>query len=658
MPVQANAGARVATDSRGAVIGGTGGGRATLKRWSLEIVRVNGANVAIVRGVRCDIQNPVGCLWRTSEIVRAETPTLLVTRKSEYVELVGRLYKPLAEAVGLANRLAKLFATGFPLHEWRQLVDRARLPRWPSHSRPAVPEPAKAADMATVVSESESDCVFIGQPAQPLRPAPAALGSRPALGRVRFEAPRPRGKARPRTAIAMTGAGIEGVAAMVGSKPVVAPSKPRRRPTKLQPVEALAAAPSNPRGRHRRRALGDDRNPSRTAANDASEDCPAIPPSEAGCARRWREADVELLRLAMDKVRPSAPHYWRRVAFFVGRPEEECQARAQGGRGCRAASADAGGDTVGTKRRRRRTAAKPILAAGVDEADVEASLAVGALPARDGPRRAQKVRKLLDFHSFGANRDLLTLPAAMASAPAAEVAAVTDQTASTGELAAEAACDTNAAIADDVGAARDVTSGDTPAAAAPSDNMRPDCSTPAPSTPCNAGVLDFLVELHTGCTPPATPSRQRARLPTEADGRPLPPPAGLESTEESLSSLLGLGDGTWQPKGIDRFICDARARRGKLLAPGRSAEELRGCARPLRAADLQARMSIRRAPRLFRKVYADAAHAVAAFDCGMRAPSESEDDAAPIAYIPKAPRGVGVTTPPEDDEGKDRDEDM
>lgn len=110
----------------------------------------------------------------------------------------------------------------------------------------------------------------------------------------------------------------------------------------------------------------------------------------------------------------------------------------------------------------------------------------------------------------------------------------------------------------------------------------------------------------------------------------------------SLWSNLDLGDGGWQPKGVDSFICDARARRGKLADHGAEAR-----ARAKHSA-LHGMSSERR------QGLAARLGAPADWGAGFRAclgeplkhdASESEDDEmAPVAAIPRVPQGL-VETP-------------
>lgn len=101
-------------------------GRVTLTQWSLELIAQRGRRkIPVVRGVRYDQKGPSNCMWRTCEIVDVVTPKLLLTRKSAVVELVGPLSRSLALKVHLPARLARNFASGFPVQGWMDLLSSA-----------------------------------------------------------------------------------------------------------------------------------------------------------------------------------------------------------------------------------------------------------------------------------------------------------------------------------------------------------------------------------------------------------------------------------------------------------------------------------------------------------------------------------------------------
>jgi len=320
--------------------------------------------------------------------------------------------------------------------------------------------------------------------------------------------------------------------------------------------------------------------------------------------RAWAPADVATLHRALRSVRPSTPHFWQQVAARVGRPAEECQERAFG--------AAAASSSRPLKRRRRFAAVAGAATASAGQDVPLASL--DNVPRKDGPRRAQRLRAFLNARSFGAGRDFLQVP------PPAELAAPVALVVTT-------------------------------VAPAASEGVEQGTSAPAVEggQAPSPGSLKFFASLHTGCTPDAK-SRQGAAavggarrqlfaaspgggddddLASEGDGTGDGAADGLAN-----SVLLDLGDCTWQPKGLDGFICDARARRGTLARIGSTgASSLPAACRP-RAAELAARADLRRAPALFRQADKRAA-ALAALESTPRSgDSESEDEMAPVAIVP------------------------
>jgi len=157
------------------------------------------------------------------------------------------------------------------------------------------------------------------------------------------------------------------------------------------------------------------------------------------------------------------------------------------------------------------------------------------------------------------------------------------------------------------------------------------------------GSLAFLDSLHTGCTPSSSGKKSkqvvRKLFPQAEDAAPrcLDDAFAETLSAPDCKSLLDSGDTTWQPMGIDTFICGARVRRGRSRGLPLQRHLPRGPVLPLRAAELAARAELRRAPKLFRKVDVSAIEAAAAFDYDSprSAPAESDDEVAPVAAIPK-----------------------
>lgn len=106
-------------------------GEVILKGWSLELVKVRNHDgmVPVVRGRRCDARSAAGskAYWRTSEIVEAESPTVLRTRTQVVVVLVGPLSDEMATKVGLPHSLVLLFKRGFPIQTWKSDVQKASI---------------------------------------------------------------------------------------------------------------------------------------------------------------------------------------------------------------------------------------------------------------------------------------------------------------------------------------------------------------------------------------------------------------------------------------------------------------------------------------------------------------------------------------------------
>jgi len=368
---------------------------------------------------------------------------------------------------------------------------------------------------------------------------------------------------------------------------------------------------------------------------------------EEGCSGPWTEAHLARLREALALVRPSAPHFWRQVALFVGRPPDECQTQAYGSE---------------ERERRARKRGRKALEEGDEELAGEREVARVVLPRGDGPRRAQKLKAFITARSFGAHRDFLKVPCAPAKScvPAAAAplaaAAAPEGAASGADGFGEEASEPLAEPTDDAAssaAAAAAAATAAPAAAAAAWAVVP-FEAAVEGAPGQAGALspsglEFLgsLALHTGLTPCAKRARPSAATAAGAGGSGG---GGASDVVRRLDdafddvaaadgkSLLDLGDSTWQPKGIDRFIFDARTRRGKLNGRGPFAGRIPTPARaPISAVELAARHEFRKAPRLFRKVDVNSAAAAAAFDFvdgSPRSVAENSEDEAPIAWVP------------------------
>merc|ERR1712037_1009346 len=95
------------------------------------------------------------------------------------------------------------------------------------------------------------------------------------------------------------------------------------------------------------------------------------------------------------------------------------------------------------------------------------------------------------------------------------------------------------------------------------------------------------------------------------------------------NDCLDLGDSLWEPKGLEGFICETRARRSKI-ASSDSTFTRRVLPSPSRT-----RAALSRAPQLFRKVDCHDAMVAALDQTPKSVASESDqDEMAPIAFIP------------------------
>lgn len=510
--------------------------RVVLEQWSLEVVaRQGGEKVVVVRGIRRDAQGATDAVWRTCEIMDVVTPTLLVTRKTAMVELVGPLSRPLARQLRVPARLVRSFADGFP-KDWReQLVAPQSRGRQPGRSQSNV----KAGECS--LEEPSEHRTLIVPPPQP--PAPA-------------------------------------VASRVRSRP---------------------------------------------------------PPKRTSSA--WTEEELANLQQALAKVRPSVPFYWRQVAMLVGRLPEECRSKAFG----------AGHGPPQSPPAKRRKCV-PFPAAGLDV--VSQPVTLKAMAQRDGPRRAQQLRNHLHAASFGASRDLL-LPVARGAASAGAASR------------AYQPCASDEVVAPPLERTCAATDGG-PVPGTPPQRLRHEASrgggedaVQAPdfgaSLEASPSSQKFLDSLHTGLTPRGKQLPLNRKLvfqsPPRIQGR-------RDNGEEdelqpaALLSSLDLGDSTWQPKGVDSFICDARARRAQLgKVPQRPVPA------PLRRQGLASRLGWREAPPLFRQVDSWGARVAACFE-NPSGPedgaSDSDDEVAPIATIPKVSQGL-VDTPSVGSEPEDCD---
>jgi len=137
------------------------------------------------------------------------------------------------------------------------------------------------------------------------------------------------------------------------------------------------------------------------------------------------------------------------------------------------------------------------------------------------------------------------------------------------------------------------------------------------------GYLAFLGSLHTGFTPPRD---RRAKKP-----RPV---------ARQLYDEDGGDDRRWEPKGLDGFVCRARAARlrGRATRGGRRGAGGGGSGRPTRHCGVAA---MRDAAKRFRQASAAIATLTALEGTTASPRSESEDEAAPVASVPPLDAGAG-----------------
>lgn len=302
----------------------------------------------------------------------------------------------------------------------------------------------------------------------------------------------------------------------------------------------------------------------------------------------WTAADVGLLQKSLLEVRPSTPHFWQRVAACVGKPATECQAHAFGPVSSRS-----------TDKHCRDSVMKNC--AGNEIKNQALPTELGPAPKKDGPRRAQRVRTFLNARCFGRGRDFL-----YASPSKPQNGASPKRTPSKNMLPET-----------------DLLK---------SDSNAPQFLADAFASPTS---INFLDSLHTGCTPTSGQKLKRVATPfsmasssmiTKSNVGTLDDDGDDDDVGHSMNeNHLDLGDCTWQPIGLDSFICEARDRRNKLA---RSGKLWTSRARTSPHSSGTARVKMRRASGLYRKVKA-------AMDATPKSvASESEDELAPVAAIP------------------------
>jgi len=562
--------------------------RVSLEQWSLELVSQAGGEsgqraVPVVRGVRLSATGPPGALWQTSEIVHVMEPRTLLTRTGQIVELRGPLCQQLADRLHLPRQLAQSFQAGFPQHAWLALLRYVSQP----------PPPAIIAAL---------EACNHGQPQQARRPVAV---------------------------------------------------------------------------RHHAR---------RTKAGTA-------PPQKAG----WTAADVAALRQALREIRPSQANYWQLVAQQVGRPTEECQRQAFGadapaapsGPGKRRATRGnvrdkenvappeeelAGAPQKDGPRRAKRVRAflnarsfgsgRDFLQLEPNLADDEPAAASAAVPPPAAPPVAAANAESADVEKLAADvanseTSPPTAPTTTASAREAEASTTAGNFSAEVAVAEHAVTNNNnnnnnsnnnnnnTSNTDNIqthglqtNERTNTSNTDNQSEAAPVAAATLPVGRPGLPDAPSPGSLLFLSSLHTGLTPegPAAQRWQMDSSPGLADcfGGRRRLQFGEEEELDEAEDVLGLGDSSWEPKGLDGFICEARARRGRFLAARGRGEMAPGSPlRPVRTKELAARQEMHRAPALLRRVDGrDFARAALDTTPKSEASETSEDEMAPIANIP------------------------
>lgn len=592
-----------------------------LTRWSVELVRQPGSHaVALVRGVRHDGENfdiKAPKLWRTAEVARAMSPTILITRTQLVVQLVGPMSKKLSLRLQLPQWLEPHFRHGFPLQTWALLVKYAGFLPTTIGSDVCSASHSQASNPHQIAPESEpTECEKVPEHAHDLPHAQSSASDFDWIGSLQ-EIPdsTSRQATRPSLRVDEAAKGLVDEAfrqlsntqcAAQGAVDTEASAKPLIV-TSMTPLlvagsrvrrifrdgwfsAKIAAFGANDQGGVAALLAYDDgfwellpmedlhtlsrRKRLRTAAPDGSfSDGDGDIVRKRPCRRlygkqqptrssqaKWSKADEAALQTALREVRPDAAQFWQRVSDIVGKSAEECQSHSFKQRVDKLDSA------AGKARAHRgdKPAVAPVR-----------------LPVHDGPRRQKGVRQFIQAQSFGDGRDFLQQPSAAHKA-----------------------------------------------AAAPK-------TEPAPCMPIGSspGSLKFLSSLHTGCTPDAKQAKSLVRQLFA-----MSPGAPQEGWASKSPGDLGAGlrdlrdEAVWHPVGLDSFICDARSRRNQA---GKCAKvDKADKAEVLMESDALSK-DIRQAPDLFRKLDAAVEKNVNRDEmCEEEPPSESEDEAAPVASIP------------------------
>jgi len=555
-----------------------------LVKWSLELFRQpSGRVVPLVRGIRSDVDAPPDSLWRTAEIVHAVSATVLVTRTRMMVTLSGKMSKTLARKLKLPNSLIQRFQGGFPTKSWMALI------RYCDQEAPLGISKAIAGSspcLAPVVLGS----VDWTKGLKSMPDSDSRLRSRPILhpdeGAALLVATLLRrdvdehGIALPTPILIGAPArryfSDRGFSCKVAATGLDSGGSPSALLSYKDGTWEILSEQKIGELRQQLYLVGSQR-----LGTQKKHMASSLPLSKRQLETSHAD-DVSVIQQAMRAVRPSAKHFWDEVATRVGKTAEECQAVA-----------NSIGSPGPAKRRRLESSPAKIKD---DEANANPLPEVLAnLPQKDGPARAKKVQAIMSTRCFRDSHDFLDLGTSEAQTSPQELDGFTSPQRIPGT-----------------------------------------CPDQSPSS------LRYLSGLHTGCTPTRAKkefvSRRLFGESPHANSWCLAngssPCCSDDDGEDPVwNALHDVGNVSWQPKGIEGFICQTRARRGRLAKKS----NFRAAPRAPSEAELRHQQQLRRAPALFRRVDAQFAQE-AAMECAAPSCSEdSEDEMAPIAYVPPCP---------------------
>lgn len=289
-------------------------------------------------------------------------------------------------------------------------------------------------------------------------------------------------------------------------------------------------------------------------------------------ASHWSVFAKKALRVAVSQIRPSETNYWQLVAVRVGKSADECQRFVAEGQHANEAK---------PKKRARKSAAIRTRNRGGDllKENADQLCSMGPIPNKEGPRRTKHVRAMLHAQSFGSRVfDFLTLQRMHTES--------TDPSGST--TAADVLLQQRAAT-------------QVPAVPSKTSNVQPSQPTAlthelqnsstighrhlcelsnapgetewyAPADEPSPASRMFLDSLHTGLTPDSKHKREQSTILANDSRRCLFDEFEDYPDLKTEQDTLDLGDGQWEPKGLDSFICEVQSRRGRLQLCGQNSK--------------------------------------------------------------------------------------